>query len=246
MNFELERAKLILRQAGSGGALRKGRNFLRLIRLLRHDPGLQQGDIGRLMNFIFKENGEVISCLQVFSEIEQLLQLLKSVKPRVVLEIGTNRGGNLFLLTRTAAPDALIVSVDLPGGEFGGGYPLWRVPLYRNFAMQNQHVELVRGNSHSPETLCRAERKLDGRKVDFLFIDGDHTYEGVKQDYEMFSPLVREGGMIGLHDILPAPGFPTCHVDKFWNELKNSHSNYLEFIHDRNQGWAGIGIVTKR
>jgi hypothetical protein len=30
--------------------------------------------------------------------------------------------------------------------------------------------------------------------VDFLFIDGDHTYEGVKKDFEMYSPLVRREG----------------------------------------------------
>jgi hypothetical protein len=32
---------------------------------------------------------------------------------------------------------------------------------------------------------------LGGERVDFIFIDGDHTYEGVKRDFEMHSPLMR-------------------------------------------------------
>jgi hypothetical protein len=45
------------------------------------------------------------------------------------LEIGTARGGTLFFLTRLASPHATIVSVDLPGGPFGGGYPRRRALL---------------------------------------------------------------------------------------------------------------------
>ena len=58
---------------------------------------------------------------------------------------------------------------------------------------------------------------LKDNKVDFLFIDGDHSHEGVKKDFEMYSPLVRKGGIIAFHDIVPF-GYPTLH--KFWNEVK--------------------------
>jgi len=46
---------------------------------------------------------------------------------------------------------------------------------------------------------------LNGEPLDFLFIDGDHTYEGVKRDFEMYSPLVRNGGIIAFHDIVKHP-----------------------------------------
>ena len=36
--------------------------------------------------------------------------------------------------------------------------------------------------------------------IDFLHIDGDHTYEGVKLDWELYSPKVRPGGYITVHD----------------------------------------------
>ena len=74
-------------------------------------------------------------------------------------------------------------------------------------------------------------------KVDFLFIDADHSYEGVKKDFEMYSLLVRKGGIIAFHDIIPS-GYPK--VYKFWNEVKYE---YLEIIKDRNQNCYGIGII---
>jgi predicted O-methyltransferase YrrM len=48
-------------------------------------------------------------------------------------------------------------------------------------------------------------KKLNGRAVDLLFIDGDHRYSRVKKDFEMYAPLVRTGGVVLLHDILLHP-----------------------------------------
>ena len=78
---------------------------------------------------------------------------------------------------------------------------------------------------------------LRDNKVDFLFIDDDHSYEGIKKDFEMYSPLVRKGGIIAFHDIVPS-GYPT--VYKFWNEVKYE---YLEIVKDRNQNCYSIGII---
>ena len=38
--------------------------------------------------------------------------------------------------------------------------------------------------------------------IDLLFIDGNHDYEAVLQDYEQWSPLVKPGGMIAFHDVV--------------------------------------------
>lgn len=78
--------------------------------------------------------------------------------------------------------------------------------------------------------------------MDFLFIDGDHTYEGVKKDFEMYSSLVRRGGLIAFHDIVPHPLETGCEVNKFWNEIKYFYK-YIEIVRDWNQGWAGIGVL---
>jgi len=146
-----------------------------------------------------------ISPAQVKEEIMELLKILAKHKPQTILEIGTARGGTLFLFTRVAGSDARIISIDLPGGRFGGGYPEWRIPLYESFAIHNQRVYLIRGDSHAHSTLKRVKGILDQEGLSFLFIDGDHTYEGVKKDFEMYSNLVGEGGIIAFHDISQDP-----------------------------------------
>ena len=184
--------------------------------------------------------------MQVRWEIERLLNVLGELRPRYVLEIGTARGGTLFLWTRVASNDALIISVDLPGGPFGGGYPLLKGLAYKFFARNNQKIVLIRGNSHSEDTLIKVKRLLSGRKLDFLFIDGDHTYEGVKKDFEMYSSLVKKNGIVAFHDIVPHDLRYESHrsvgVHKFWNEIKHKY-NYIEIVWNWNQGWAGIGAV---
>lgn len=37
-------------------------------------------------------------------------------------------------------------------------------------------------------------------KIDYLHIDADHTYEGVKKDFELYSTLMNENGIISIHD----------------------------------------------
>jgi cephalosporin hydroxylase len=74
-----------------------------------------------------------ISPIQNPREILALLGILKKARPRRILEIGTASGGTLFLFTRIAAADAGLVSIDLPGGPGGGGYPPWKIPLYQAF-----------------------------------------------------------------------------------------------------------------
>ena len=51
--------------------------------------------------------------------------------------------------------------------------------------------------------LRAAAQKLGGAELDFLFIDGDHSYAGVKQDFEKYSGYVKRGGLIAFHDIRP-------------------------------------------
>ena len=158
------------------------------------------------------------------------------------MEIGTANGGTLFLFARVSSPDAVIISIDLPHGRFGGGYPEWKIPLYKSFAARKQKIYLIREDSHELSTLDMANKILKGHKLDFLFIDGDHRYEGVKTDFEMYSRLVDMGGIIAFHDIVPGPSENVGGVPKFWNEIKHSF-NHAELVKDWKQGGGGIGII---
>ena len=179
---------------------------------------------------------------QIKEEIHQLLKILSNLQPKNLLEIGTANGGTLFLFCQIAHPKAKIISIDLPGGKFGGGYPLWKVPLYKSFAKKKQKIYLLRADSHKPSTFQKVKSILGNEKLDFLFIDGDHTYEGVKKDFEMYSKLVERERIIALHDIVYHPHVPECQVHKFWEKIKRKYKT-KEIISSPTQTWAGIGLV---
>lgn len=198
--------------------------------------------IENLVDFPFNKCGKILAPMQVKSEFLSLLKTIEENKPKTVLEIGTARGGSLFLFSRVADKDALIISIDLPGGLFGGGYPFWKIPLFKRFASERQKIFLIRKDSHSKKTLGKAKSILRERKVDFLFIDGDHTYGGVKKDFMLYSSLVKKGGIVALHDIAPHPKESGCEVDKFWKEIKKGYK-HKEFVENWHQKWAGIGLI---
>jgi hypothetical protein len=195
-----------------------------------------------LIEFVFKFGNGFLTPLQVRSELQRVLEEIERHKPRFVMEIGTALGGTFFLLARAAAKDAFLVSLDLPGGLWGGGYPNWKTWVYRRFVLPGQSASFVRNNSHDPASLERAKALLCGSQLDLLFIDGDHSYEGVKADFNLYSSLVRPDGLIVFHDIAKHSATSGCDVDKFWAEIHDRFPSQ-EIIEDRAQGWAGIGVL---
>jgi predicted O-methyltransferase YrrM len=202
--------------------------------------------------FGFDSFGITIVPGQVRDEIGGLLRRLHEEPPRRMLEIGTCTGGSLFLFAQVAAPDAHVISVDLPDGDFGGGYPAWKTPLYRSFAQPLQRLDLLRADSHDPATVEQVDSLLGGEQLDFLFIDGDHSYDGVKQDFESYSPLVREGGLIGFHDIAAPPGrgpvidsdgslLLVGDVPDYWKSIRARYPSE-EFVAAA-EGCFGIGLL---
>ena len=222
-------------------ALRRGIHFLPCYLEIKRMP--KNISLEKLVDKTFNSWGEILSPLQVKSEIIGLLKILKKKKPKVILEIGTAKGGTLFLFSRVAHEDSIIISLDLPKGEFGGGYSIFKIPLYKSFSRENQKIHLVRADSHKEETLKKIKSILRGKKVDFLFIDGDHTYKGVKTDFKVYSPLVRESGIIVFHDVAKVSSGQKGNVRKFWKEVKSDYKK--EIIEDEKQGWGGIGIIKK-
>jgi predicted O-methyltransferase YrrM len=179
---------------------------------------------------------------QVPEELIRLFEIVSAAQVRNALEIGTWGGGTLFMTCRVADPSATVISVDLPRGRFGGGYSWSRKFVYRKFAKCNQALHLLRKDSHDCNTRDRVRCLLTDKPLDFLFIDGDHTYDGVRTDFEMYAPFVRNGGIVAFHDIVKHPRQSGCEVDRFWNEIKLRYRS-LEIIKDPLQGWAGIGVL---
>lgn len=183
------------------------------------------------------------SPIQKKIEIIQLLKMLKQIQPRYLCEIGGKRGGTLSLFCQIAAEDARILSIDTQ-------YTWMQRFGFSSFAKRHQKVACLAADSHSPETRNKVLRWLKGHKMDFLFIDGDHSFSGVSTDYQMYAPLVRPGGIIAFHDIVP--DFKTRYgiktnsdvgeVPKFWAQIKDGAAS-REFIEDVNQDGYGIGVL---
>lgn len=179
--------------------------------------------------------------IQVDSEIAELCARLAAEPPRRVLEIGTAGGGTLLLLAAVSRPDATLVSVDLPRPH---GYAGHRERIYRAGARPEQELHLVRSDSHGPATAREVAALFSGEQVDFLLIDGDHSRDGVADDYAKYSPLVRPGGTIAFHDIVEGRPEYVGGVPEFWRELKAQLGDRAEeIVADRSQGGLGIGVV---
>lgn len=203
--------------------------------------------IDSVLDFLWSPAADLIRPAQVRSEFESLLRMaFEGERPKRVMEIGTYNGGTLFAESVLASDDATIISLDLPGGKFLGGYSEWKASVYRTFTRAGQRMHLIRGDSHAESSLDEVKRILGGKPLDFLLIDGDHSYEGVRMDYEMYGPLVRSGGVIAFHDIAnPLPDVGLA-VKRYWDEIKPGLDHREFIVHDSKLGWVGIGAVRVR
>lgn len=180
------------------------------------------------------------SPIQIHREIRGLLDLFAGGKPKDVLEIGTSKGGSLYLFTKVADPWATLVTVDLK---------IMNKKLLQSFTRKQQRIELIEANSTVHGTIDRI-REIFPQGVDLLFLDGDHSYQGVKKDFEIYSALVRPGGWIVFHDIVKdndsrygvCTGGCSGGVPAFWQEIKK-HFRHVEFVDHPEQDGLGIGVL---
>lgn len=126
-----------------------------------------------------------------------LSSLVKMVAPRAILEIGTFRGGTTWHLFHNASPETIIYTFDLPDGA---------IPE----AITDRELAATRTREFIPDSPRVKLRLVDTKawdgtlesKVQFAFIDGDHSYEGVRNDTEKAMRQLDEDGCICWHDCL--------------------------------------------
>lgn len=193
--------------------------------------------------------------VQKVSELRNLLSLAsrQGNNLKLVVEVGSARGGTFWALSQIAADDALMVSIDIPAGsplDVRGGKDVYgdrdRSRL-RTYVREGQRCVLIDGNSQSLASLNALFDSIGTQKIDMLFIDADHRYAGVKRDYELYSPLVREGGVIAFHDVIRQNDLRSG-VHILWAELKQEHPFHYEWVGRDNWGlgtWGGIGALLK-
>lgn len=208
-----------------------------------------------------------LSALQLRDELHSLAEIVRGLDPKTVMEIGTAQGGTLYTWSRYLETPSMYISIDIPGRTFAKNFYRRRQHYFDSFDPDTD-TAFVWQNSHLDETYDKVHQDLlgDEKNIDFLLIDGDHSYEGVKQDFETYKNLVGEGGVIALHDIVYHPNDPSvvedrmeettaeekhlrwtdghreCDVHDLWAELKREYET-KEIISHPKQTWGGIGVV---
>ena len=174
-------------------------------------------------------------------ELASLVAVVREIRPRTVLEIGTFSGGTLACWAETAAADAHLVCIDRLEDSYGIVEVEAHAAHLRRLIRPGQQLTFLPLDSQDAATAQNVKDVLKGVPVDFLWIDGDHREGAVRRDFELYSALVAPGGTIGFHDIHPDPALPDNQAYRLWRELKQRQP-VREFIDQDHPGGAGMGI----
>lgn len=140
----------------------------------------------------------------------------KIPKTGLYLEIGVQHGRSLTFAREWSKGRVVGVDID-ENHDFDE-----RLKNYDNW-------EFLRGNANEVVKSWK-------RKIDVLFIDGDHTYEGVKKDWEAWSPFVKKGGIVFFHDCDDtSPG-----VRQLWDEIDKEKGLSRDTLDDRNTSMSWV------
>lgn len=193
-----------------------------------------------------KVSEKLPSISQIEEEFSELLKFYKAIKPKNVLEIGSLLGWSLKRFIENAEEGANIISIDLPVRDFVGAndsrvdqQEFGHMILWKRWAKKaGVNLYVIPQSSFEQNTLNQV--KSISPFIDFLFIDGNHMYEAIKHDFEFYSPLVRQGGVIAFHDIAPNE---EGGGSRYWNEIKNQYKH--KEILKSPKGLMGIGVLLK-
>lgn len=169
---------------------------------------------------------------QFAPEMNIFVSVLRAECVTSYLEIGSKFGGSLRTVGRSLPKSSRIVSVDLC--RHGGDLP----DCVHELNQVGQVATLISGNSADPAVVSRVAAHAP---FDAIFVDGDHTLEGVTADWENYGKM---GRVVAFHDISWSrpPGWEghRIHVPEFWNAVKGDFP-HMEIRLDR--GNNGIGVL---
>lgn len=141
-------------------------------------------------------------------------------------EIGVWHGVTTSRLRQAMAADAVLFAIDpFPAGRLGLSLPMLVAQKEVN-RVSNGAVKWIRQTGEAAATGPCADETFD-----FVFIDGEHTYEALRADWTGWSARLEPGGKICLHDSRSSPQRPIDHAGsvRFTNEVI-CHNPFFEVV----------------
>jgi len=167
--------------------------------------------------------------------------LVNAVKPSLIVELGTHYGGSYFGFCEAVKHSGLscqCYAIDTWIGDEQAGYYGRQVFEYVasvNNSKFNDFSKLYKMDFNTALSLFE-----EGR-IDILHIDGCHSYEAVRHDYESWLPKMSDNGIILFHDINERQD--DFGVWRLWEELSEKHRGFA-FDHSHGLGVLAVGSVT--
>ena len=121
-------------------------------------------------------------------------------KNSFALEIGSYIGASSLMIAKGLNNSSRLFCVDTWQNDAmtEGNWDSYQV-FQENTRSVSTKISALRMTSELAAEVCL-------NQLDFLFIDGDHSYEGVKMDFDIWFPKLKSGGVIAMHDIEWAEG----------------------------------------
>ena len=134
---------------------------------------------------------------------------------KMIVEIGSFRGKSCAMLALGSAPDGHVTAIDPHISSAGAGRTTYNTSDEQAFHETMARLGVTDRVLHIVKTSADARTDWpDNRAIDLLWIDGDHSYEGITRDLHDWADSVLPGGVLACHDYRHRAG-----VRQAWNEL---------------------------
>jgi len=164
--------------------------------LIRNLFGLFRYKTHIFRNSILKESDEIQTHLTP-PEKAKLHDLAKTVKNGFAVEIGSFIGASSCFIAAGIDCNSKIICIDTWQNDAmsEGKRDTYNEFISNTKSYQNKIIMIKDYSSNAINKI-----KDFANEIDLLFIDGDHTYEGCKKDWDLYFKLVRRGGIVVFHD----------------------------------------------
>jgi len=162
--------------------------------------------------------------------------LIGELRPKIFVELGTHTGNSYFSFCQGVQEKGLktkCFAVDTWEGDAQAGHYDQRV---FSLVQKNNQLNYSKFSTLLKMTFDEASIQFSDRSIDLLHIDGLHTYEAVRHDFEKWLPKLTPGALVLFHDTRVFHG--DFGVWKFWKEIVKKHPNHIEMVHSH-----GLGVV---